>query len=201
MTARAVTPDYRRQRAHGQWSRGSIRDAGHNGAMDCVFLNGTVGVGKSATADAISALETGPHAVVDLDQVRRLHPAPESDVFNHELELRNLRALAGNYRAAGARRFILAGVIERREEVARYRDALGVETMLVCRLTADPDVVAERLRVRHVDDAETRDWHLRRAGELAAILDRASLDDLVVDTTTAAPTDVAARVRGAADWD
>jgi chloramphenicol 3-O-phosphotransferase len=169
--------------------------------MDCVFLNGTVGVGKSTVADAISAIEPGPHAVVDLDQLRRLHPAPRADVFNHELELRNLLALAANYREAGARRFILAGVIEEPAEVPRYVEALAAEGMLVCRLVAEPAVVERRLRSRHADDPEGLEWHLHRAGELAGILEAAALDVVVVDTTVAAPQEVARRVREAAGWD
>ncbi|MFJ3393318.1 phosphotransferase-like protein [Leifsonia aquatica] len=169
--------------------------------MDCVFLNGTVGVGKSTVADAISALEPGPHAVVDLDQVRRLHAAPTTDAFNHELELRNLRALAANYREAGARRFILAGVIEEPAEVPRYVEALAADGMLVCRLVAESAVVERRLRSRHADDPDGLEWHLHRAGELAGILEAAALDDVVVDTTEATPQQVARRAREAAGWD
>lgn len=169
--------------------------------MDCVFLNGTVGVGKSTVADAISALEPGPHAVIDLDQVRRLHPASTTDVFNHELELRNLLALAANYREAGALRFILAGVIEESAEVARYVDALGSDGLLVCRLVAEPAVVERRLRERHADDPEGLEWHLRRAGELAGIQEAAALDDVVVDTTASSAREVARAVRSAAGWD
>ncbi|WP_240183728.1 hypothetical protein [Leifsonia aquatica] len=106
--------------------------------MECVFVNGTVGVGKSTVADAISAAEAAPHAVIDLDAVRRMHPAPVEDVFNHELELRNLRSLAANYREAGARRLILAGVIESAAEVGRYAEAAGATALLVCRLVAAP---------------------------------------------------------------
>ncbi|MFF2053222.1 hypothetical protein ACFVU2_16595 [Leifsonia sp. NPDC058194] len=169
--------------------------------MECVFLNGTVGVGKTTVAEAISALEPGPHAVVDLDQVRRLHPAPATDVFNHELELRNLHALATNYRAAGARRFILAGVLEESGEVGRYLDALRTERMLICRLVAAPSVVEGRLRLRHADDPDGLAWHLRRAGELDAVLAEAAIDDLVVDTSDLRPREIARHVRAAAGWD
>lgn len=169
--------------------------------MECVFVNGTVGVGKSTVADAISAAEAAPHAVIDLDAVRRMHPAPVEDVFNHELELRNLRSLAANYREAGARRLILAGVIEAPAEVGRYAEAAGATALLVCRLVAAPDVVERRLRSRHHDDPAGLAWHLRRAGELAAILEGAALDDVVVDATDATPSQLARAVRAAAGWD
>jgi len=94
------------------------------GLVDSVFLNGTVGVGKTTLAAALSAIESETHAVLDLDEIRRLYPSPATDRFNHELELENLRDLAANFRRAGARRLILAGVIEERVEIARYVDAL-----------------------------------------------------------------------------
>ena len=172
-----------------------------NWRMDCVFINGTVGVGKSTLADALSAGESETHAVIDLDQIRRLSPSPQMDPFNHELELRNLRSLSGNYRAAGARRFIVAGVIEESSEVARYLEALDARGMLVCRLTANPEVVASRLRVRHRDDPAGLEWHLARVGVLSAILDRFVGHDLVLDSSEASPADLAGKVRAAAGWE
>jgi hypothetical protein len=44
--------------------------------MDSIFVNGTVGVGKSTLANALSAAETESHAVIYLDAIRRLSPAP-----------------------------------------------------------------------------------------------------------------------------
>jgi chloramphenicol 3-O-phosphotransferase len=169
--------------------------------MDSVFLNGTVGAGKSALADAISAAEPATHAVIDLDELRRLSPAPHGDPFNHELELRNLRSVVANYRAAGAGRFVLAGVIEEPAEVDRYLDALGSTGMLLCRLVAPPEVLEARLRERHRDDPEGLAWHLARVGELAAVLDRFDRHDLVLESSAASPAELAATVREAAGWD
>ncbi|WP_158866988.1 AAA family ATPase [Leifsonia sp. AG29] len=168
--------------------------------MDSVFINGTVGAGKSTLADALSAAEPLPHAVIDLDEVRRLRPAPPADPFNHELELRNLSSLARNYRVAGAQRFIVAGVIEEPTEIARYVEALEATGMLVVRLTAEPEVLASRLRFRHRDDPGGLAWHLRRVGELSAILDGVVGHDLVLDSSVTAPADLARKVRAAAGW-
>lgn len=71
---------------------------------DVVFLNGTVGAGKTTVADALSDLERRyrrPHAVIDLDQLRRLWPSTESDPFHLELELEYLAVVAANYRRFG----------------------------------------------------------------------------------------------------
>ena len=83
--------------------------------VNTVFLNGTVGVGKSTVAEALSTLEAKnahPHAVIDLDDIGHAWPAQEGHRFNHELEMANLRDLVVNYRCAGVEHFILAGVIE-----------------------------------------------------------------------------------------
>lgn len=169
--------------------------------MDSIFVNGTVGVGKSTLADALSATERVSHAVIDLDAVRRLSPAPSSDRFNHELELLNLQSLTDNYRAAGAKRFIVAGVIEAEAEIARYVDALSSEGMMVCRLVARSDVLESRLRFRHRNDPEGLLWHLDRVEELSNILEAAAIDDLVLDSSDIPASELAKAVRRAARWD
>ena len=171
--------------------------------IDSIFLNGTVGVGKSTVADTISSIEVEnrhPHAVIDLDQIHRVWPAPKDDRFSHELELTNLHAIAANYRAAGVRHFILPGVIEDASEVSRYGAALESSGLLTCRLDADAAVVEERLRRRHDALSAELEWHLDRASELAAILRVAALDDCVIDTSLQSPREVAEAIMRAAGW-
>ena len=173
-------------------------------AYDAVFLSGTVGAGKTTTAYALSELERAQgraHAIVDLDQVRLLYPADPDDPFSHEVELANLRDLTRNYRAAGATRMILAGVVEERAELPRYAEALGGARILLCRLTVDLDVVRERLRRRHRDEPEDLAWHLARTIALTTILDGDPFEDVRIDTTGRAPADVARAVQGAAGWE
>lgn len=167
---------------------------------DAIFVNGTVGVGKSTLADALSATETVAHAVIDLDAIRRFNPAPRADRINHELELQNLRSIAHNYRDAGARRFIVAGVLEDASEIPRYIDALASEGLFICRLVARPEVVESRLRARHAADPGGLAWHLRRVGELAQILDERALDHMVLDSSDTPATDLALAVRRAVNW-
>lgn len=170
---------------------------------DTVLLSGTVGAGKTTAAHALSELERSQvraHAVVDLDQVRLLYPAPAGDPFSHEVELANLRDLARNYRAAGAQRLVLAGVVEDPAELPRYVDALGGKRLLLCRLTVDPEVVRERLRRRHRDEPDALVWHLARTVELTRVLDEAPFEDVRIDTTDRTPDAVARDVQRAARW-
>jgi hypothetical protein len=171
--------------------------------VNAVFINGTVGVGKTSAGEALSALQADAgqwNAFIDVDTVRRLRPSPVGDRFQHELELQNLRDLANNYRNAGARQLILAGVIEDRVEIPRYARALRVNRMFVCRLIADASVVDARLVMRHANDPAGLEWHLHRNRELSAILDRADLDDRVVDSTNLTPTQIATTIKIAVGW-
>ncbi len=171
--------------------------------IDSVFLNGTVGVGKSTVAEALSTLEPNSghhHAVIDLDHIRHAWPAPEGDRFNHELEIANLRDLVVNYRRAGVEHFILAGVIEEPSELPRYEAALQSRGLLICRLEADAATLTRRLRLRHADNGSELEWHLGRAGALAAILRAASIDHLVVDNSRASIMATATIVKEHAGW-
>jgi predicted kinase len=168
-----------------------------------LLLTGTVGAGKSTTADHVGELlaERGvPHAVVDLDELRRSWPAPPGDPFQQDLELENLRAVAGVYRRRGAARLVLAGVLEDRAARAAYAAAVGVP-LTVCRLRLDVPAVRDRLDVRHAGSPSVLAWHRHRAGELHAILEDARVEDAVVDVEGLAPAEVAASVLRAVGWD
>lgn len=167
---------------------------------DSIFLNGTVGVGKTTLADAISRMETRPHAIVDLDSIRRFEPPSSVDPFNHELELQNLRSIISNYRNAGAERFILAGVLEDPRELPRYLHAIGSCKMFICRIVAEPSIIESRLAARHKDNPEELRWHLARHGELTAILDANKVENFVVDSSNLSVDELAVRVRSAAQW-
>jgi hypothetical protein len=163
--------------------------------FDAVWINGSVGTGKTTAADAVGEqLERRgvAGAVIDVDGLRRAWPAPAGDRFNAELALANLRAVSANFREHGAQVIIAAGVIEDAGEVARAAAALGARRMLHVRLTLDPAVAAQRLRGRHQGDGAGLEWHLRRHPELAGILDRAGFEDeVVIDTTEPSAGEVA----------
>ncbi|MGQ4511066.1 hypothetical protein [Streptomyces sp. DW26H14] len=167
-----------------------------------LLINGTVGVGKTSVAEAAGELlaDAGvPHAVIDLDWLRKSWPAPAGDRFNTAMMARNLRVVAGNYLSAGAVRLILAGVIEDAESRKLCGDAIGIE-LSVCRLRVESSVNHQRLMRRHENDPEAVRWHLARAGELAQILDRSAVDDFVLDATTRSAVELATEVIDAAGW-
>lgn len=72
--------------------------------------------------------------------------------------------------------------------------------MLLCRLTFDAPVVDGRLARRNVDDSAGLKWDLKRTVELAAILEVAALDDLVIDTSTNTARQTALDIGSVARW-
>ncbi|WP_152365274.1 AAA family ATPase [Microlunatus speluncae] len=165
--------------------------------FQAVLINGTVGSGKTTVAQRLSEIlhrEGIPGALIDLDRLRECWPSPPGDPFNLAITLTNLRDVAANFRAAGARVLIMAGVIETAEQRRQHAEAVGGPVGLV-RLTADLALIRRRLQRRHERDSAVRDWHLHRSGELDAILDRAAIDDLVLDVTELSPEQSATRIR------
>lgn len=166
------------------------------GRMRCVFLNGTVGAGKTSVAQAAAALLANdgvPHAVIDLDWLRVAWPAPAGDPFNRNLELANLAVMVANFRAAGPAILILAGVIEGSAQRLQYEQALG-SPLLTIRLDASLTTVRNRLRRRHDILDPALGWHLHRAGQLQSILEEEGTDDAVVSTDALEVNQVAAVV-------
>lgn len=167
-----------------------------------LFLNGTVGAGKTTTADAISSLlreSATPHAIIDLDWLRNAWPSPPGDPFHTGLELANLAAVTHNFVRAGAERLVLAGVMESASDRRRYEEAVSLP-LTVCRLVVPLPELRERLTARHPPGAE-RDWHLTRAGQLHAILEASMVDDVTVEVQDQPTASVAAEVLRAVGWD
>ncbi len=167
----------------------------------CLLLTGTVGAGKTATAYAVGELlqQLGtPHAVIDLDELRRSWPAPPEDPFNGALGLANFRAVSQNYRSSGAMRIVAAGVVEGPGAREGYTDAVGVP-VTICRLRVGLDRVHRRLIARH-EPGPALDWHLHRSSQLDGILDREGAADLTIDVDDDSVEHVAQRVLSEIGW-
>jgi adenylylsulfate kinase len=171
-------------------------------ARTALLITGTVGVGKTIVAakvgEALADRHTA-HAVIDLDCLRTSWPAPPDDPFNLAMELRNLTSVASNYRDAGVRHLVLSGVLERRSDLVRYEDAVGMRVTVV-RLRAEPDVLTQRLSARHAIDPRGLTWHLARAGELDNILDDAHVTDHEIYIGARGPESIAADVMSVPAW-
>lgn len=169
--------------------------------FDTVLVNGSVGTGKTTTAEILGdqlSRRGIPGAVIDVDWLRRSWPAPADDPFQTALALANTQAIAVNFRRAGAGVLVVATVIETVEELQRNAVALAARSMLHVHLTASPAVVLSRLAIRHSDDDAALRWHAHRHPELAEVLDQAGFtDDLRIDTSERSPAAVAEQVLAA----
>ena len=149
-------------------------------AVPLLVISGSMGTGKttvlSEASDVLS--EAGiAHAAIDLDWLAVMHP--ERDPYGQRLAFANLAAVWPVYAAAGAERLIVARVVEDRADLDHYRAAVPGAQPIVCRLTAPLSLMQERLRMR--EPGMFLDQALTRAAELADILDRAGVEDFVVD--------------------
>ena len=88
-----------------------------------LLFNATVGTGKTSAAAAAGDVlsdEQVSHAVIDLDALGQMWPAPTGDPFNIGVTLGNLRAMAANYLAANVEWLLVSGVVETRSDRDRY---------------------------------------------------------------------------------
>ena len=164
-----------------------------------LVLSGPVGVGKTAVGGAISDLLAEariPHAFVDLDALSVSWPTRGR--FNAALVDLNLAAVWNNFRAAGATRLIVSGVMETRDDLDRCRRAVPGAAIVLCRLRAAQATREARIRGR--EQGAVCEWHLARTVELEEILERAALEDYCVENGGPAATVVAREVLARAGW-
>jgi chloramphenicol 3-O-phosphotransferase len=157
-----------------------------------IFLNGGFGAGKSSTLEHVGdllATAGRPFSLMDVDWFHRSWPPADPD--NALIEAHNIAAVWKCYQSVGPRQLVMCGVIS--TTAARERYAAAVERPIrMVRLTANPDITRQRLRGRYsASQRSALDWHLERCDDIAARLEAADLDELVIDTSTLTPQEVA----------
>lgn len=164
-----------------------------------LVVSGTIGAGKSTVLDEIHDVlcsMDSAHACIDIDAVS--YSWPQRGAFNHITALENLRSLWANFRAAGASRLAIAGVVERVQDIEAFRDAVPGARITVCRLIASESTRIARLNRRQVGAG--LQWHLQRTTELESVLDACALHDFVVVNEDRAIRHVAVEVLIRAGW-
>jgi len=139
-----------------------------------------------------------PHAQVDIDALRGCYPRPPDDPYQERLAMRNLAAIWKNFREEGAERLVAADVIESRDELERYRQAVPGAEIVVARLQATPETLLERIKRREIGSG--LDWHLQRAVELGRQMEQDRVEDFVVVTDGKSVGEVARQVLVKSGW-
>jgi adenylylsulfate kinase len=168
-------------------------------AVPVIALSGSVGVGKTAVLGEIHDILSGlsvPHACVERDALA--YSWPVQGPFNDVLALHNLASVWINFREAGATRLVIAGVLERADDLEGYRRAIPGAAITTCRLVASETTRFARLRSR--EHGAGLEWHLHRTVELEGILETARLEDFVVTNDDRPLRAVAAEVLARAKW-
>lgn len=159
-----------------------------------IFLNGSYGVGKSSTLNHVADLlaEAGqPFSLLDQDWFIRSWPPASPETGNKVIQIANMAAVWENYRSVGPRQLVICGVLTSREDLDRYKSALGLQVRPV-RLVASEAVAERRLRKRYGPSEDWKlEWHLERRAELAQRIAAADLDELAIDTDELTPPAVA----------
>lgn len=168
-----------------------------NGSGWAIFLNGSYGVGKSATLDHVGDLlaeASQPFSLMDVDWFHRSWPPAGFDTGNKVVEAQNMATVWVNYQSAGPRQLVISGVITSHADLDRYSSTLGLNVRPV-RLVASRDITERRLRNRYSStQAAKLDWHVQRHQELSQRIAAADLDEAVIDTDELSPHGAAAAV-------
>ena len=144
-----------------------------------VLITGVYGSGKSSVAAEISYLleqRRQPHALLDLDYLGWGGNNFDDHAAGFGLMLRNLAAVASNYRDAGISVFIVAYFIRNHDALHAVREATGVPLRVV-RLSVPLPDIEQRLAA---DVTSGRRDDLREAASSIAAGEGVGVEDVTV---------------------
>lgn len=150
-----------------------------------LFITGPPGSGKTALAKEISEVlwrAREPHAIVDLDELcRGLLPGDSAAGFHVGLAAENLTAVWSAFRRRGARRLVVARIVESADELAVVGAAVPDCELTVCRLVVEPETLQRRLR--HREAGSSVEFLSSVAARLAATIDQLELPGFTIHNT------------------
>jgi hypothetical protein len=151
-----------------------------------VLITGVYGSGKSSVATEIAYLlqeRRQPYALLDLDFLGWAGVSSDDHAAGFGLMLRNLAAVASNYRDAGISTFVLAWFVRDHGALRGVRDAAGVPLRVV-RLSVPLSDIERRLSVNVTTE---RQDDLRVAAASIAADEGVGVEDVVVDNDRPVP--------------
>ena len=153
--------------------------SGSPAGAEGVLITGVYGAGKSSVAAEITYLleqQQRPYALLDLDYFGWGGTDFSSHDASYFLMLRNLAAVAANYREAGVGTFVVAWFVRDRDALRSVQEAVGVPLRVV-RLTVPVEGIRQRLAS---DPTAGRADDLREAEAQIVTCEGVGVEDLVV---------------------
>jgi thymidylate kinase len=151
-----------------------------------VLITGVYGSGKSTIGAEIAYLleqRRQPYALLDLDFLGWGGATFDNHAAGSPLMLRNLAAVASNYRDAGITTFVLAWFVRDHGALRRVREAAGVPLRVV-RLSVPLPDIERRLAVEATTE---RQDDLREAAASIAAAEGEGVEDVVVANNRPVP--------------
>ena len=164
-----------------------------------LIITGSMGSGKTAVlaeASDILALQSVPHAAIDLDMLGMAHLPVTAE--NRDVMYRNLKTVWQNYAALGIDRLLLARAIENQADFERCLAAVAAKEAVVCRLMASIETMQQRVGLRELGTC--RGKYIERVKTLNAALDQALLENFLITNEGRSLTEVATEVLQRARW-
>jgi hypothetical protein len=154
--------------------------------IELLLICGAAGVGKTATGfevgHRLARLDVA-YAMVDSDELDRVHPWPPAGLGAGELSRRNLAALWGNFAELGHTRLIVMGVFaELAADLEWITAAVPGADVTVVRLTAGLPALAGRIGRREAG-AGAQAQVARTTAQLAVIARSDPPGTFTIDTT------------------
>ena len=147
--------------------------------VEGVLITGVYGAGKSSVAAEICYLleqQQRPFALLDLDYFGWGGADFSSHEASYFLMLRNVAAVAANYREAGVGTFVVAWFVRDHDALRSVQEAVGVPLRVV-RLTVQLEGIRQRLAA---DPTAGRAEDLQAAAAQIAGAEGVGVEDLVV---------------------
>jgi hypothetical protein len=153
--------------------------SGSTSGGEGVLITGVYGAGKSSVAVEITYLleqQQRPYALLDLDYFGWGGADFSSHEASYFLMLRNLAAVAANYREAGVGTFVVAWFVRDNAALPSIQEAVGVPLRVV-RLTVPLEGIRQRLAT---DPTAGRADDVREAEAQIAAAEGVGVEDLMV---------------------
>ena len=165
-------------------------------------VTGTIGVGKSTVAAAMSELlheRSIRHALIEVDSLGEVYPAPDpKDPYSNDLAMTILEHIWPVYLGARITRAVVTMTLENQQELEDLLTAMDSPPATVVRLTASEETRRQRIQAREFGNL--RELFLEKTSEIEWKMDCFNLGDLTILNDERHPHETALEVLEQLKW-